>query len=385
MGGSNHHDYDEIELYFSQKLAGDISAEDLVYIDALIDRDENVRRQWLDFCEGFSEQDLLTRFARLDGPRNWKDLNPQELQVKEAAGGNVRKLKGKKFAYLYAAAILIGLFISIRLLSPKKAPSTIKTLAKQEEFVLKLADGQIIDLSKLTGQHGEGITYDKAKNLLNFDGRIVKSGMANLSVPAGKSLSVQLSDGSTMIMNSYTEASFPTRFDDYNREIAIKGEVYLKIAKDPIRPFKVQAPSGAVQVLGTEFNLNSYSQAEMKVTLVSGSVKVVTAKDQLTLKPGTTAVTDGNHRIILAHSSDDHALSWKDGIYYFENSDVQEIRDVLERWYNLSIEIDHPEILNQRFTGTLDRSNDVSIFLDNLTAVTTIKYAIDSQGHVHLH
>ena len=375
---------EEIEIYFSMKLSHSLPENELAFLNNLIEEDPELKARWIEFCEHFRQEDIENRFAKLDEQGKWKALNPASLQVKAPSGGGLRKLVSNKTVYIYAAAIFVGLFISIRLLSPRKAQSTIKTLAKQEEFVLKLADGQVIDLSKLTGNQAQGISFDSKQNLLSFDSRRAKPGIATLKVPAGRSLSVQLSDGSTMVMNSFTEVSFPLVFDERQRKIAVKGEVYFSVSKDPTRPFMVETPSGAVQVLGTEFNLNSYGESAMKVTLVSGSVKVVTAKSQLTLKPGSTAVTDENHKISLSANKDDHALSWKKGIYYFENSNVQEIRDILGRWYNLNVEIDNTEILNQRFTGPLDRASDVSIFLANLAAVTTIKYAIDEKGDVHL-
>lgn len=385
MGGLNRNDHEDIEIYFSQKLAGSISDKDLIYINTLIAQNEEVYQRWQAFCSDFKEEDIQDQFSRLNDYRVWKPITAEELYAKPSVHRPLSVLVSKKYVPLYAAAILIAIFLindPAGLLIPKKVQPSISK-PQQAAFVLKLADGRVIDLSKLNDGDQNGIHYNSTDRLLSFDGALVSEGTSILKVPAGRSLSMLLSDGSKLMINSATEVTFPMVFDDQKREISIQGEAYLTVAKDPARPFTVHTRSGEVQVLGTEFNLNSYDPGVMTVTLVQGSVKVVTPKSQVTLKPGMIAIADQKENISVAQSKDNHALSWKNGIYYFHNSDLKEIKEILERWYNLNIYIDNPDLLNQRFTGALDKTGEVSIFLDNLTAVTTIKYTFDSAHNVH--
>ncbi|MFX1707227.1 FecR domain-containing protein [Chitinophaga sp. CC14] len=386
MGGLNRKDHEDIEIYFSQKLAGSISDKDLIYINALIEQDEAIHQRWQAFCKDFKEEDIQDQFSRLDDHRVWKPITAAELHAKPTVSRPLSVLVSKKYIPLYAAAILIALFIikdPAGLLIPKKVQPSINKPVQQEAFVLKLADGREIDLSKLNGGGQEGIHYNSQEKLLSFDVNLASEGNSTLKVPAGRSLSMLLSDGSKIMINSSTEINFPMVFGGRKREISIQGEAYLTVAKDPSRPFTVRTSSGEVRVLGTEFNLNSYDPGTMMVTLVQGSVKVVTPKSQVTLKPGTTAIAGQKEKISVEQNKDNQALSWRKGIYYFHNSDLKEIKEILERWYNLNIYIDNPDLLNQRFTGALDKTGEVSIFLDNLTAVTTIKYAFDSSHNVH--
>lgn len=366
-------DQEDMEYYFSQKLAGSISAKELQYIDTLISRDEVVHQRWLEFCTHFSKEDISTRFSRLDDPNNWKPITPAQLYPKTTT----TKFLSAKYIFLYAAAVVIGIFLLMD-------PAGVFTRKPSPAFALQLPDGRVIDLSQLNTTNQPGIHYNTKDQLLSFDAALSPTGNSVLNVPAGKSVSILLSDGSKMMINSSTEVTFPIVFDPHKREICVNGEVYLNVAKDPVKPFTVHTTSGTVQVLGTAFNLNSYDPACMEVTLIKGSVKVVTSKSEVTLQPGTTAITDNEEKIRVEQSKDDHAVSWTTGIYYFQHSDVNEIKGILERWYNLQLFIDRPELLDQRFTGAIDRSSDVSVFLDNLAAVTTIKYTIDSAHHVHL-
>lgn len=386
MGGLKRNDQLDIEYYFSQKLAGSLSEKDLIYINTLIEQDAEINQHWLDFCKDFKEEDITGQFSRLDDPAAWKPITAASLDAKPASHRSLSILISKRYIPLYAAAILIALFLLVDpagIFTPKKVHPFAGKPVQQDAFILTLADGRVIDLSKINDNSWKGIHYNSEDKLLSFDAEHAPTGNNNLKVPAGKSLSLLLSDGSKMMINSATEVTFPIIFDGEKREISINGEAYLTVAKDPSRPFTVHTSSGEVQVLGTEFNLNSYDPGAMTVTLIQGSVKVVTPKSEVTLKPGTKAIAGRQEKIIIEQSMDSQALSWKKGVYYFHNSDLKEIKEILERWYNLDIYIDNPALLNQRFTGAIDKTNEVSIFLENLTAVTTIRYAIDSARSVH--
>ncbi len=65
---------------------------------------------------------------------------------------------------------------------------------------------------------------------------------------------------------------FPFSFTEGSREITIFGEAYIKVAKNPSKPFIVHLPGSTVQVLGTEFNVNTYDSGIVKVSLVEGMV-----------------------------------------------------------------------------------------------------------------
>ncbi|WP_209867386.1 FecR domain-containing protein [Chitinophaga sp. OAE865] len=376
----------DIEYYFSQKLAGSLSDKDLIYINTLIEHDAEINQRWQDFCADFNESDISNQFSRLDDPHGWKPITTAQLGTKTMKGRFLSVLVNKKYVPVYAAAILIALFLlrdQGSLFIPRKIQPLNNELTQQDTFVLTLADGRVVDLSKPDGENRQGIHYNSHEKLLSFDPGGAPTGNNTLKVPAGKSISLLLSDGSKMMVNSATEIIFPIIFDERKREVSINGEAYLTVAKDPSRPFTVHTRSGEVQVLGTEFNLNSYDPAKMTVTLIQGSVKVVTSKGQVTLKPGTRAIAGKQNKIIVEQNMDSQALSWKKGVYYFHNSDLKEIKEILERWYNIEIYIDNPSLSNQRFTGAIDKTSNVSIFLENLTAVTTIRYSIDSARNVH--
>src|SRR5690606_7411958 len=120
-------------------------------------------------------------------------------------------------------------------------------------------------------------------------------------------------------LNSVTELQFPSAFDSLKREIRINGEAYLHIKKDVSRRFIVHLPGNTVKVLGTEFNVNSYSANLVKVSLVEGAVVLKSARDSVNILPGLQAKSTGGS--INSQPFDaKKALGWRDGIFYFEKA-----------------------------------------------------------------
>ena len=88
----------------------------------------------------------------------------------------------------------------------------------------------------------------------------------------GEQRSIVLEDGSFIELN--TSSSVSVYFSGTKRHaILLVGEVLFNIAKDPSRPFTVDAGPLSLQVIGTQFNL--YRQLEQTVlTVVEGKVRV---------------------------------------------------------------------------------------------------------------
>jgi len=81
-----------------------------------------------------------------------------------------------------------------------------------------------------------------------------------------------LADGSEVEVGPNTQLQVDV--GDARRSIVLaRGEAYFKVAKDPARPFFVQAEAFAVRATGTEFAV-ARRKAELIVTVVQGSVRV---------------------------------------------------------------------------------------------------------------
>lgn len=166
------------------------------------------------------------------------------------------------------------------------------------------------------------------------------SAINKLIIPAGGTFRVNLEDGSKIWLNANSQLYFPAEFSGTERKVGLTGEAYFEVAKNKAKPFLVQTPRQQIQVLGTHFNVNAYTdEQKQKTTLLEGLVQITTLEAQsktVIIKPGQQA--EQNNELIQIKSVDaDAAASWKEGLFVFDHTELQELMRQLSRWYNVEI------------------------------------------------
>src|SRR5690606_29333886 len=104
-------------------------------------------------------------------------------------------------------------------------------------------------------------------------------GYHTVTTPIGGQYRIRLPDGSEVTLNAASELRYPTVFQHDRRVVSFKGEGYFEVAPDVDRPFLVISETidgqQTVEVLGTEFNINTYDgEHEIRTAVVSGRVGV---------------------------------------------------------------------------------------------------------------
>jgi transmembrane sensor len=207
-----------------------------------------------------------------------------------------------------------------------------------------------------------------------------------ISTPMGGKFKVILPDGSLVVLNAASTLKYPVHFDENLRSVSFTGEAYFEIAKkiDSHKkrvPFYVYSNNQIVEVLGTHFNINSYYNEEYsKTTLLEGSVKIINEKSSNTAKiliPGQQAVIkrgDVQTKIMIADEA--QALAWKDGYFLFKNTNIKDVVNELERWYNVDIQYNN-SMEFENITGYISRNVKISSVLKMLQLSGIVNYEID--------
>ena len=148
--------------------------------------------------------------------------------------------------------------------------------------------------------------------------------------------------------------SLPAVFDKSVRQVAVDGEAYFDVAKDKKRPFIVETGKCNMEVLGTKFNVEAYSARKIfETSLMEGKVKVKLPhddKNSVVLVPNQkTTLIDG--RLVVSKIDDYNVYRWKEGLYCFRNKPFADIIKDLEKYYDLSIQMDKKEIAKVALTG----------------------------------
>ena len=207
-----------------------------------------------------------------------------------------------------------------------------------------------------------------------------------ISTPMGGKFKVILPDGSLVVLNAASTLKYPVHFDEKLRKVSFTGEAYFEIAKLEDKrkkrvPFYVYSNDQIVEVLGTHFNINSYDNEEYsKTTLLEGSVKIINEKSAAPakiLKPGQQAVIkrgDIQTKIMIADEA--QALAWKDGYFLFKNTNIKDVVNELERWYNIDIQYED-EMEFENITGYISRNVKISSVLKMLQLSGIVNYEIN--------
>lgn len=189
-----------------------------------------------------------------------------------------------------------------------------------------------------------------------------------VTIPRGTVYQIKLSDGTLVWMNADSRLHFPSRFTGATREVQLEGEAYFRVAKDKSHPFIIRTHAVTTEVLGTEFNLRAYPDADAHVTLVEGSVRIEMPAigHEVTLRPGQDiACTDSAFTITEVDTR--YCALWREGRLYFDNAPLKDILHELGRYYNLTVEMeDDPYLMQTRLHFVADSRESIAQIIGNL-------------------
>lgn len=203
----------------------------------------------------------------------------------------------------------------------------------------------------------------------------------HVSTTPGSITNFQLPDGSTVWLNSGSEITYAGNFER-DRKIQLKGEAFFDVVKSG-KTFQISTEYGNIQVLGTAFNVKAYSNDNFITTLERGSleVSITSGKDRQILKPGNQAYLNENNQLLVKNVSVDEFISWKDGKLMFVRKSLGEVTKMLERWYNVKIELESKETKELWFTGTIEKET-ISEVLEIIKTTIPIEYSFDSKTRI---
>lgn len=230
--------------------------------------------------------------------------------------------------------------------------------------ISKTADGQLLyDVSEVEDSN-TSITYN------------------TISTPVGGEYQIKLSDGTQVWLNANSSINFPTKFLNKERRVQTSGEVYFDVTHDANRPFIVETGSQTIKVLGTEFNINSYStKTGVKTTLIEGSVVVQSNLKNLkkVLKPGQESILDEHHGEFSVSAVDlESAIAWKNGYFVFRDEELESIMYQISRWYGVDVEYVDVNKKSQ-FGGAISRYRKLEDVLNLLELTDKVKFKIQGR------
>ena len=288
-----------------------------------------------------------------------------------ATAKQVESFAVKKKRVWFAAAAVIAFFVSMGGLylavSSKAAADNVATLAPNKDIqpgnnkaVLTLANGTKLMLNdSLNGivakegsiqlvKSGGELSYrslDKATNSISYN---------TICTPRGGMYELVLADGTKVWLDAASSLKYPASFVGNERKVELTGEAYFEVAHNKNMPFRVIANQMTVEVLGTHFNINAYTEeAAAKTTLIEGAVKVSANNATEIFTPGKMA-SYTNASITVADANIEEELAWKNGYFIFNKAGIATIMRQLSRWYDVEVSYEGTVPQNE-FVGQIKR------------------------------
>ncbi|WP_127131510.1 FecR family protein [Pseudoflavitalea rhizosphaerae] len=260
-----------------------------------------------------------------------------------------------------SGSVLAWLLISRDHKKESKLPvvATTSNPSGSDKAVLQLADGKTILLDSNDRQilHIGDLSVNNQNGKLEYDGVSNKVEWHTLSTPRGGQYNLRLPDGTEVWLNAASSITFPNSFATGERKVKISGEAYFEVAQKKDQPFKVDIDGKAtVEVLGTHFNINAYTdEPYIATTLTEGAIKMINRQQTAILSPGQQARINTKGMNVLKDADTDLVLAWKNGLFRFENSPINDVLRQFARWYDVEVVIEQndPDIL---FTGEVNRN-----------------------------
>ena len=289
-------------------------------------------------------------------------------------------LSNRTFAR-YAAILLLPLGVALAILLWKSKPEPVISIAEVikpggHKAILTTGGGERVLLSDSTlaplrEQNGmivnvqnNKVSYEAPQDTLVTETQPIFN---TLQVPRGGEYVLTLSDGTQVWLNAESEIRYPIQFTGDKRVVYLEGEAFFTVTPDKEKPFIVVSPKASVSVLGTEFNLRAYAdEGNVQTTLVTGSVIMQSEKykQQIKLVPGEQGTLDIKTGNLRKQEVDTYLYSaWKDGRFVFRNTRLEDLFNILSRWYDLHVFYLNTEAKDIRFTGDINKTEDFKSIL----------------------
>lgn len=157
----------------------------------------------------------------------------------------------------------------------------------------------------------------------------------------GEKKTIQLADGTKVVLNSDTKLRIPSNFNKEERVIEMEGEGFFDVTPNPDKPFIIKSGETQVRVLGTSFDFKSYKEDDfIKLTVSTGKVRVNVADQdlQLSVSPNehlSINKVDGNVRKETIREN--NYIKWMQGSLYFNKEPIREVLKTINRTYNRQV------------------------------------------------
>lgn len=235
-----------------------------------------------------------------------------------------------------------------------------------------------------------------------------------VAVKPGAKSRLLLPDGTIVWLNSDSKLTYNSQFTGSFREVALEGEAFFDVAKNPAHPFIVHTRGIDVRVLGTSFDVKSYPrEATFEATLIRGKIEVSKTDEpkaqKIVLSPHEKLILDKDADSASAplaaanEAASDPALynakppvkivltplpvnlpdtsvtetAWMYNKLVFDGESFRSMAVKMERWFNIRIHFEDAQVAAYRFHVTFENET-IEQVLHSLQVADAFDYTINN-------
>jgi hypothetical protein len=301
----------------------------------------------------------------------------------------------KKIAFAASILLLIGISLFNQFYFKETIIINDSISIGSDKAVLTLENGDKVILkkgqkfqNKTLNSDGKELTYSiKNRSSSNFKNEKIASNF--LTIPRGGQFSLNLEDGTKVLLNSDSKIKYPVKFiKGKNRQVELLyGEAFFDVSSSKNNngsEFIVSTKTQKINVLGTKFNIKAYSEDDIiTTTLIEGKVKVGNGKNQILLSPNQQSKVDSNSPVINVSDVDvSQQISWINGLFSFNDTSLEDIMHTLSRWYDLEFIFKSANQKGFIFSGILERTKsieDILLIIEKTSSSNEINFEINNK------
>lgn len=172
----------------------------------------------------------------------------------------------------------------------------------------------------------------------------------------GQRDSVQLPDGSTVVLAPGSRLTVASGFNGSNREVTLEGAAFFEVMHEGRHPFVVHSRGAEIRDIGTAFSVNTDANGRVAVAVMHGIVALrdttagsaapveLRAGDRGVLQAGTVAVARG--------TVTDEDMAWTRGQLAYRDAPLAEVQADLRRWYGIELHVSDTVLARRTLTAS---------------------------------
>lgn len=182
---------------------------------------------------------------------------------------------------------------------------------------------------------------------------IIYNAQVKVTSQANEKIAISLPDGSSVNLNSNSNASYNSITWYFNRSVSLSGEGFFNVKKGST--FSVNTSNGIIKVLGTSFNVLS-TKDDFQVECYSGKVAVDNKASSVILTKGERIIFENKSALSKALATHSNTVpAWMEGKYSYSKSKLANVFKDISRNYNIELHASN-KIKNMSFTGEWNSS-----------------------------